>query len=81
MKHFTSPRFWAAYQLLPPPIRKLADANYALLKAIHVIHRYNSRRLDVTGPQESGCAIVRSPLKSKADVYGFGSAPTPIMIV
>jgi hypothetical protein len=32
MKHFASPRFWAAYQLLPLSVRKLADANYALLK-------------------------------------------------
>jgi hypothetical protein len=32
MKHFASPRFWAAYQLLPSSVRKLADANYALLK-------------------------------------------------
>jgi hypothetical protein len=32
MKHFASPRFWAAYKLLPPSARKLADANYALLK-------------------------------------------------
>jgi hypothetical protein len=32
MKHFASPRFWAAYDTLPPSIRKLADANYGLLK-------------------------------------------------
>ena len=32
MKHFASPRFWAAYQLLPSTVRKLADANYALLQ-------------------------------------------------
>jgi hypothetical protein len=30
---FASPKFWAAYQALPPPVRKLADANYALLKS------------------------------------------------
>ena len=32
MKHFASPKFWTAYEALPVPIRKLADANYALLK-------------------------------------------------
>ena len=32
MKHLASPRFWAAYEALPPAIRKLADANFALLK-------------------------------------------------
>lgn len=32
MRHFASPRFWAAYQALPPSVRKLADANYDLLK-------------------------------------------------
>lgn len=32
MKHFASPKFWAAYKTLPPSVRKLADANYALLK-------------------------------------------------
>ena len=32
MKHFASPKFWAAYEALPPPVRQLADGNYALLK-------------------------------------------------
>jgi hypothetical protein len=32
VKHFVSPRFWNAYEALPLAIRKLADANYALLK-------------------------------------------------
>ncbi|WP_456723383.1 MULTISPECIES: ParE family toxin-like protein [unclassified Bradyrhizobium] len=32
MKHSASPKFWAAYQQLPVPIRELADANFALLK-------------------------------------------------
>jgi len=31
VKHFASPKFWTAYEALPLPIRKLADANYALL--------------------------------------------------
>jgi hypothetical protein len=32
VKHFASPKFWIAYDGLPPPVRKLADSNYALLK-------------------------------------------------
>ena len=32
MKHFASPKFWDAYGGLPLPIRKLADANFELLK-------------------------------------------------
>ena len=33
MKHSATPRFWAAYERLPPAIQKLADANFALLKS------------------------------------------------
>ena len=33
MRHFASPRFWAAYNALPEPMRELADRNFALLKA------------------------------------------------
>jgi hypothetical protein len=32
MRHFASPAFWEGYQMLPVPIRELADKNYALLK-------------------------------------------------
>jgi len=32
VKHSAAPKFWAAYQALPSSIRKLADANFALLK-------------------------------------------------
>lgn len=32
MKHLASPEFWARYEALPPEVRKLADANYELLK-------------------------------------------------
>lgn len=32
MRHFASPKFWDAYQLLPEQARDLADKNYALLK-------------------------------------------------
>ena len=33
MRHFTLPRFWQHYQQLPEDVKKLADKNYALLKA------------------------------------------------
>lgn len=33
MRHFASSKFWTAYDALPPPIRELADKNFALLKA------------------------------------------------
>jgi hypothetical protein len=32
VKHFTSPKFWTTYEALPLQVRKLADANFALLK-------------------------------------------------
>ena len=32
MKHRANPKFWRFYRELPPEIRKLADANFALLK-------------------------------------------------
>ncbi len=32
MKHFVASKFWAAYAVLPPQVRKLADRNFVLLK-------------------------------------------------
>ena len=32
MKHAASPRFWKAYEALPANVRRLADANFKLLK-------------------------------------------------
>jgi hypothetical protein len=32
VKHFASPKFWTAYEALPLPVRKVADANFGLLK-------------------------------------------------
>jgi hypothetical protein len=32
VKHFASPKFWAAYEALPTQVPRLADANYELLK-------------------------------------------------
>ena len=33
VKHHASRRFWQAYDVLPPDVRRLADANFQLLKA------------------------------------------------
>ncbi|MDE2380019.1 hypothetical protein [Bradyrhizobium sp.] len=33
MKHTASSRFWKAYDALPAEVRRLADANFALLKS------------------------------------------------
>lgn len=33
MKHFATPEFWQAYNLLPVALRKLADRNFDQLKA------------------------------------------------
>jgi hypothetical protein len=33
VRHFASPDFWFHYRLLPENIRRLADKNFALLKA------------------------------------------------
>jgi hypothetical protein len=33
VKHFTHPKFWAAYDASPAGIRAVADKNYALLAA------------------------------------------------
>ena len=32
MKHFASPKFWECYHSLPPPIQKIADKNFQILK-------------------------------------------------
>ena len=32
MRHLASSEFWRCYDRLPPPIRELADKNFALLK-------------------------------------------------
>jgi hypothetical protein len=32
VRHLASPEFWAGYEALSPAVRKLADANYELLK-------------------------------------------------
>ena len=60
MKHFASPKFWTAYEALPVPIRKLADANYALLKRDPRHPSLQFKKVgDATGPCASASAIAR----------------------
>jgi mRNA-degrading endonuclease RelE of RelBE toxin-antitoxin system len=33
MRHFATPSFWQSYEKLPEQVRRLADKNFALLKA------------------------------------------------
>ncbi len=33
MRHFTNPKFWAAYEQLPAQVQTLADKNFKLLKS------------------------------------------------
>lgn len=55
MKHFATPAFWKAYKSLPPPVQRLADKNYELLKgnpshpSLHLKHvgRFRSVRVGV----------------------------------
>ena len=46
MRHFASPEFWSCYRQLPEGVRKLADKNFALLKANP---RHSSIRLKKVG--------------------------------
>lgn len=33
MNHFTTPRFWAAYEKLPDHVQQIADRNFVFLKS------------------------------------------------
>lgn len=61
MKHFASPKFWAAYEALQPSVRKLADANYELLKRDPRHPSLQFKKVDVIGPSGLACAIELSP--------------------
>ena len=61
MRHFASPSFWAAYDKLPPPIRALADRNYALLKENRSTPRCTSRKPVGSGPCAPASATAPSP--------------------
>jgi hypothetical protein len=79
VKHFASPKFWAAYEALPAPVRELANANYVLLKQDPRHPSLQFKKVsDATAPFGSGCATVRSPLTLTAAISSSGSARTPI---
>jgi hypothetical protein len=71
---------WATYEALPSPIRKLADANFALLKRDPRHPSLNSKRLGDIGPSASACATKLWLLKRTMDIFGSGLARTPITI-
>jgi hypothetical protein len=78
VKHFASPKFWSAYEALPLPVRRLADANYALLKRdprhpslqFKKVGRYWSVRV---GLRYRALAVERMTV-----ISGFGSDRMPI---
>jgi hypothetical protein len=80
VKHSASPRFWAAYEALPSSIRKLADANFALLKRDPRQPRSSSKKLDDIGPSASDCATELWLSRQRMDIFGSGSVRTPITI-
>jgi hypothetical protein len=77
VRHFASPKFWTAYEALPLPVRKLADANYELLKhdprhpslQFKKVGRYWSARV--------GLRYRALAIDVDGAISGFGSAPTP----
>jgi hypothetical protein len=71
VKHSASPRFWTTYEALPSSVRKLADANFSLLKSDP---RHPSLQ------SASACATEPWLLKQKTGILGSGSARTPITI-
>jgi len=85
VKHSASPRFWTTYEALPSSVRKLADANFTLLKRdprhpslqFKKVGRYWSVRV---GLRYRACATEPWLLKQKADIFGSGLARMPITI-
>jgi hypothetical protein len=79
VKHAASPRFWTAYEALPSPVRKLADANFSLLKRDP---RHPSLQFKKVGRYWSARVGLRyRALAVETDdgyLSGSGSAPTPI---
>jgi hypothetical protein len=77
VKHSASPRFWAAYEALPASIRKLADANFVLLKRDP---RHPSLQFKKVGRYWSVRVGLRyRALAVETDDTCSGSAHTPIM--
>jgi hypothetical protein len=80
VKNAASPRFWTTCEALPSSIRKLADANFALLKRDP---RHPSLQFKKVGRYWSvrvGLRYRAWLLKRKTGIFGSGSARTPITI-
>jgi len=80
VKHSASPRFWTTYEALPSSVRKLADANFSLLKRDPRHPSLQLKKWVDIGPSASACATEPWLLKQKADIFGSGLARTPITI-
>jgi hypothetical protein len=79
VKHSASPRFWAAYEALPASIRKLADANFVLLKRDP---RHPSLQFKKVGRYWSvrvGLRYRALAVETDDTCLGSGSAHMPIM--
>lgn len=62
MKHYASPRFWAAYNQLPLEVRQLADKNFALIREDpgHPSLRFKSAGHHWSARVESGYRVLAS---------------------
>jgi hypothetical protein len=80
VKHFASPKFWIAYEVLPVPVRKLADANYALLRRDPRHLSLQFKKVGRYCPYASAFAIARWPGRRTTVISDSGSARTPTTI-
>jgi hypothetical protein len=71
---------WTTYEALPSSVRKLADANFSLRKRDPRHPSLQFKKVGRYGPSASACATEPWPLKQKTDIFGSGSARTPIAI-
>jgi hypothetical protein len=81
MRHFASPASWGAYKKLPKTVRKLADKNYALLKADPNHPSLHFKKVAATG--QCGSAFVTGRLRPTLTAiwFGSGSDRMPIMML
>jgi hypothetical protein len=73
VKHSASPRFWAAYEALPSSVRKLADANFVLLKRDPRHPSLQFKRSGDIGPSASACVTELWLSKRMTRIFGSGS--------
>jgi hypothetical protein len=80
VKHFASPRFWATYEALPSSIRKLVDANFALLKRDPRHPSLQFKRVRRYWSVRVGLRYRALAVEAEDGIFGSGSARTPITI-